>query len=131
MDASVEEIEELALVQVPPATMELVNLVQSIVQNASALPCGSTENAPPRWEVVCATVDLLGNLLKHGDTKMYPQLCQWLWDGRPIITGSGGDNDEDAGKGASQGAEVNNFSFQGLSFFLSFGDSSVQKQLGE
>jgi hypothetical protein len=96
--------------------------VQSLVHKASALPCVNTVNSPPRWEVACSTVDLLGNLLQHKEIKKYPELCRWLWDAHPLDSG--------AGDGAVVSTEFNDLSFRGLSFFLTYGDDSVQKQLG-
>jgi hypothetical protein len=101
--------------------MVLVQYVQGLVYSSSALPCIDTVNSLPRWEIVCSTVDLLGNLLQHKDIKKYPQLCQWLWDAHPVGNNNGR---------AVQSTEGNDFSFQGLSFFLTYGDESVQKQLG-
>jgi hypothetical protein len=102
----------------------LAKYVQGLVHSASALPCVDTVNSLPRWEIVCSTVDLLGNLLRREEIRKYPQLCQWLWDAHPI------GNDNGSADGAVQSTEGNDSSFQGLSFFLTYGDESVQKQLG-
>ena len=89
-------------------------MVQQIVCGAPALPCVHTETVCPRWEIVCSTVDMIGKMLLSPDVQSNPELCNWLWNAELDDFHS----------------KVDDFHFQGLSFFLEYGDSSIQQNLG-